>query len=53
MNNALNSEVLHQIFMPPLLMEATCHSIEETFRRYICNVGHSRAILLAIFFEKM
>ncbi|WET69063.1 tyrosine-type recombinase/integrase [Sphingobacterium sp.] len=35
----------------PLLMEATGHSTEEMFRRYICDADNERAILLGNYFE--
>lgn len=36
----------------PLLMEATGHSTEEMFRRYICNADNERALLLGDYFER-
>jgi len=36
----------------PLLMEATGHSTEEMFKRYICGVSNERALLLGAYFEK-
>ncbi|MDQ8015087.1 MAG: tyrosine-type recombinase/integrase [Flavobacterium nitrogenifigens] len=36
----------------PLLMEATGHSTEEMFKRYICNADSERALLLGSYFEK-
>ncbi len=36
----------------PLLMEATGHSTEEMFKRYICNAHSERALLLGDYFEK-
>lgn len=35
----------------PLLMEATGHTTEEMFRRYICNADNQRAILLSDYFD--
>lgn len=35
----------------PLLMDATGHSTEDMFRRYICNADNQRAILLSDYFD--
>ena len=35
-----------------LLMDATGHTTEEMFKRYICNADNERALLLGDYFEK-